>query len=95
MRFAIASVQKSTLVDKAGVYLTGPLIEQFESAALNKDIQAWVICTAGDQRLKTFTFICLQTPEMMLQFIPGKSGPEAHHSVKSIVVSCNCGYYNM
>ena len=28
MRFAIASVQKSILVDKAGVYLTGPIIEQ-------------------------------------------------------------------
>ena len=49
MRFAIASVQKSILLGKAGVYLTGPLIEQFESAALNKDIQAWVMCTAGDQ----------------------------------------------
>ena len=71
-------MQKSVLAGKAGVYLTGPLIEQFLSAALNKDIQAWVMCTAGDQRLKTFTFICSQTPEVVPQFILGKSGPEAH-----------------
>ena len=57
---------------------TGLLFEQFESAALIKDIQAWVMCTAGDQWLKTFTFICSQTPEVVLQFILGKSGPEAH-----------------
>ena len=37
--------------------------------------------------------MCSQTPEVVSQFIPGKSGPAAHHSVKPIVVSYSCGYY--